>query len=102
MSVLPVTIFKLTVLFLSELQLVCRGHLATSLLVRLLLGRNSLSASSGNFPPVECLTRAMNCSLTACIVIHNTIIHFIETRLQYNCDNNINADGLVNRLQVIW
>ena len=35
MSVLPVTVFKLTVLFLYELQLVCRGHLATSLLVRI-------------------------------------------------------------------
>ena len=28
----------------------------------------------------------------------NTIIHFIEARLQYNSYNNKNADGLVNRL----
>ena len=30
-------------------------------------------------------------------IIH-TIIHFIETRLQYNWHNNKNADGLVNML----
>ena len=29
---------------------------------------------------------------------NNTIIHFIETRLQYNWHNNKNADGLINRL----
>ena len=29
---------------------------------------------------------------------NNTIIHFIETRLQYNWYNNKNTDGLVNRL----
>ena len=28
----------------------------------------------------------------------NTIIHFIETRLQYNWHNNKNTDGLVNML----
>ena len=28
----------------------------------------------------------------------DTIIHFIETRLQYNWHNNKNAGGLVNRL----
>ena len=31
-----------------------------------------------------------------------TIIHFIETRLQYNWHNNKNADGLVNRLASNW
>ena len=30
--------------------------------------------------------------------VNNTIIHFIETRLQHNWYNNKNADGLVNRL----
>ena len=29
---------------------------------------------------------------------NDTIIHFIETRLQYNWHNNKNADGMVNRL----
>ena len=29
---------------------------------------------------------------------NNSIIHFIETRLQYNYHNNKTADGLVNRL----
>ena len=29
---------------------------------------------------------------------NNTIINFIETRLQYNWLNNKNTDGLVNRL----
>ena len=28
----------------------------------------------------------------------STIIHFFETKLQYNWHNNKNADGLVNRL----
>ena len=32
---------------------------------------------------------------------NNTIIHFIETRLQYNWHSNKNADGLVNRLASI-
>ena len=31
---------------------------------------------------------------------NNTIIHFIETRLQYNWHNNKNGDGLVNRLVI--
>ena len=33
-----------------------------------------------------------------CCPNNNTILHFIETRLQYNWHNNKNADGLVNRL----
>ena len=32
------------------------------------------------------------------LIINNTIMHFIETRLQYNWHNNKNGDGLVNRL----
>ena len=32
------------------------------------------------------------------IYYNNTIIHFIETGLQYNWHNNKHADGLVNRL----
>ena len=31
-------------------------------------------------------------------IYNYTIIHFIETRLQYNWHNNKNADSLVNRL----
>ena len=36
--------------------------------------------------------------LTYFHIILILIIHFIETRLQYNWHNNKNADGLVNRL----
>ena len=52
-------------LFLSELQLVCRGYPATSLLVNC---EDCLACQrdQGLFPPAECLSRTMNCLWTAC------------------------------------
>ena len=65
-----------------ELQLVGHGYPATSLLVKLLLGRSSLSASSGTFLPVECLSRTLKCVWTACI-LSNVCELLLEWQLAY-------------------